>query len=237
MARRPSLTGVIETLEKAYGAPESPPTTDPWEMILRENVVYLAKDEDREKAFAALKKEVGTRPRDILKASPKALQRISGLAGILAENSARKVREAAEISESEFGGDLSQVLDWPIPKARRALKKFPGIGDPGADKLMLLAGRLPVLAVESNGLGVLSRLGLAPDEGSYSAKYRAAREIGESDDCAWLWKARQLLRTHGQRTCKWTRPLCESCVLNEVCPFPKSTAKARSYKVPRAGRR
>lgn len=213
------MTGVIETLEKAYGAPESPPARDPWELILRENVVYLADDEGRERAFAALKKEVGTRPGDILEASPKKLRKISGMAGILAENSARKVREAAEIAESEFAGDLSQVLDWPIPKARRALKKFPGIGDPGADKLLLLAGRLPVLALESNGLGALIRLGFAPDKGSYAQQYRAARELGESDDCAWLWKARELLRTHGKRTCK-KRPLCEKCALARECPFP-----------------
>ena len=215
------MTVLIETLEKAYGTPESPPTTDPWELILRENVVYLADDEGRERAFAALKKEVGTRPRDILKASPKTLKRISGLAGILAENSARKVREAAEIAESEFGGDVAQVLDWPIPKAKRALRKFPGIGEPGAEKLLLLAGRLPVLAVESNGLRAMTRLGLAPDEGSYAAQYRAAREVGSSEDCAWLWKARELLRKHGQKTCKNTRPLCELCVLNRICPYPK----------------
>jgi len=217
MARRPSLTALVEALEKAYGTPESPPTTDPWKLILRENVVYLADDEGRERAFAALKKEVGTRPRDLLKASPKTIQQISGLAGILAENSARKVRKAAEIAESEFGGDVSQVLDWPLPKAKRALKKFPGIGDPGADKLLLLAGRLPVLALESNGLRAMTRLGLAPDEGSYAAKYRAAQE-GASGDCGWLWKARELLRIHGQKTCKRTRPLCESCALSSVCP-------------------
>ena len=220
-AARPSLPGIVDDLEAAYGTPPPPPTTDPWEMILRENVVYLARDGPRDEAFRALKKDVGTKPREILKAPKKDLVRISKMAGILAENSARKVRMAAEIAESEFGGDVAQVLDWPVAKAKRALKKFPGFGDPGAEKLLLLAGRLPVLAVESNGLGALIRLGLVPDEGSYAAKYGSAREIGSSEDCAWLWKARELLRTHGQRTCKGSRPLCESCVLNRICPYPK----------------
>src|SRR5262245_2120943 len=130
-SRAPRLAGIVEALEKAYGTPEPPRTTDPWELILRVNVVYLADDEDRERAFAVLKKEVGTRPAELLKASPKKLRRISSLAGILPDVCARKLREAAEIAESEFGGNVSQVVDWPVPKAKRALKKFPGIGDPG----------------------------------------------------------------------------------------------------------
>ena len=221
MGRTMTLVAVVEALEKAYGAPKPPPSTDPWELILRENVVYLADEEGREKAFAALKREVGLRPRDILKASPGKLRKISGLAGILAENSARKVREAAKIAETEFDGDLAQVLDWPLPKAKRALKKFPGIGDPGAEKLLLIAGRLPVLALESNGLGVLIRLGFAADEGGYPAKYRAAQAAAHESaprDCAGLWKARELLRIHGKRTCR-KNPLCDVCVLKETCPF------------------
>ncbi|HZL71019.1 MAG TPA: hypothetical protein VFC86_01065 [Planctomycetota bacterium] len=222
-AKRPLLAGVIDALEAAYGPPRRPPTVDPWESILRVNVVYLADDESREAAFRALRKEVGTRPRDILQASPLKLQRISGLAGILAENSARKVRQAAEIAETEFGGNLRQVLEWPVPKAKRALKKFPGIGDPGAEKLLMMAGRLPVLALESNGLRSLVRLGFAPETGSYSATYRTAQRNAMKEapsDAGWLVKAHQLLRRHGQETCKNSKPLCRECVLNRACPYP-----------------
>ncbi len=211
----------------AYGPPDPPATRDPWEIILRENVVYLADDEGRERAFAALKKDVGTRPRDILETSPKVLRRISGLAGILAENSAKKVRKAAEIAESEFGGDLSQVLDWPVPKAKRALKKFPGVGDPLAERTLMLAGRLPVLALESNGLRTLVRLGFAPEGAAYAATYRTAQENAREsapEDFAWLLKAHQLLRTHGRRTCKRPKPLCAKCVLNRVCPYPDKSS-------------
>jgi endonuclease III len=224
MARRPSLTSVVEALEGAYGRPPKPPTTDPWEAILRVNVVYLADEEQRDAAFKVLKKDVGVRPRDILAASPLTLLRISGLAGILAENSARKVRQAAEIAETEFGGNLKPVLDLPTPQAKRALKKFPGIGDPGAEKLLLFAGRLPVLAPESNALRVLVRLGFAPEGGAYAATYRTAQANALESapkDPPWLVKAHQLLKIHGQQTCKQSRPLCEKCVLNRVCPYPR----------------
>ena len=49
-------------------------------------------------------------------------------------------------------------------KARRALKRFPGIADPGADKLLLFAGVTPYLALDSNGLRVLLRLGYGEED-------------------------------------------------------------------------
>jgi endonuclease III len=223
IAARPSLPRIIDDLESAYGTPPPPPTVDPWEMILRENVVYLAGDGPRDAAFRALKKDVGTKPREILDAPKKDLVRISRLAGILAENSARKVRKAAEIAESELGGDVRRALDLPVDKARRALKKFPGIGDPGADKILLFACKQAALALDSNGLRALVRLGFAKEGGPYASTYREAqRHAQESSprDFAWLIKAHQLLRIHGQRTCKNTRPLCETCVLKKRCPFP-----------------
>jgi endonuclease III len=216
------LPGVIDLLEAAYGAPKRPASPSPWEMILRENVVYLAGDRDRDAAFRALKKEVGLRPRDLLKASPGTLRGISGRAGILADNCARKLREAAEIAEEEFGGDVDQVLEWPVARAKRGLKLFPGIGAPGAEKILMFAGRLAVLALESNGLRVLVRLGFASEQKNYAAMYRAAQAKAMEDAPsapAWLAKAHQLLRNHGQVTCKRTDPLCEECVLRRMCPY------------------
>src|SRR5262245_30845027 len=204
---RPPLSVLIDRLEAAYGAPKRPPAAKPWEMILRENVVYLADDRGRDAAFRALKKEVGLRPRDLLRAPPRTLQRISSLAGILAENSARKVREAAEIAEERFGGDVNQVLTWPVAKAKPALRLFPGIGAPGAEKILLFAGRLPVLALDSNGLRALVRLGFGREEKAYSATYRAAQAEAMKEapkEGAWLVKAHQLLRRHGQETCRQT---------------------------------
>lgn len=220
---RLSLSDVVERLERAYGRPRPPATTDPWEMILRVNVVYLADDEDRERAFEALRKNVGLRPDDILRASKKALVRVASLAGILPETSAKKLRQSAEIAATEFGGDVRQVLDWPVDRAKKALKRFPGIGDPGAEKILLFAGRSPTLALDSNGLRVLVRLGFAADTGRYAATYRNAQASAlESSprDGPWLVEAHEALRMHGQRTCRRSAPLCDACDLRDVCPYP-----------------
>jgi endonuclease-3 len=222
-----TLTEILDRLESRYGRPKPPELRDPFEMILWENVVYLADDEARGKAFRALQKEIGTQPAEVLRASRDRLLRISSLAGILPEQCMEKVRDAAEIAQREFGGDLRPVLRLPLAEAKRALRKFPGIGDPGAEKILLFAGAHPFLALESNGIRVLLRLGYGEERKSYGTAYRLVQQAAGKEapeDCAWRVRAHQLFRRHGQDTCKRSDPLCEQCSLARECP---SFAKAR----------
>lgn len=109
-----------------------------------------------------------------------------------------------------------------------ALKRFPGIGAPGAEKILMFCGALPVLALESNGLRVLLRLGHGREEPkNYAKTYRSVREALAADlpsDAAWLARAHQLLRRHGQEICRNTDPDCGACNLAERCPSARSRA-------------
>ncbi len=71
-----------------------------------------------------------------------------------------KLREAARIALDDFAGGLDGIVREPVPNAKKALRKFPGIGEPGAEKVLLFRGRHPTLGPESNALGVLGRLGV-----------------------------------------------------------------------------
>jgi endonuclease-3 len=105
-------------------------------LILWNNVVYVANDERRARAMGLLRQTVGTAPEDILNATPQELADIGGL-GMLPKSSAAKLRRSAEIAVAEFNGDLGAVLDLPVPAGKRALRRFPGIGEPGAEKHVL----------------------------------------------------------------------------------------------------
>jgi endonuclease-3 len=50
------------------------------------------------------------------------------------------------------------VLELPYPQAKKALKQFPNIGDPGAEKILMFCGSAPGLPLEWNGLRVLTRV-------------------------------------------------------------------------------
>ena len=216
-----SLAWLIERLADAYGPAPEPFPTDPFELVLWENVAYLADDAKRRRAFDALRETVGTRPEQILSASERQLLEVARH-GILADTFASKLRAAAQVALGDLGGDLQVVLRLPIPKAKRALRKFPGIGEPGAEKILLYTRSQPFLALESNGLRVLVRYGICQETGSYAATYAAARAVAERElptDFDTLTAARHNLRRHGMEICRRSVPDCGVCVARERCAY------------------
>jgi len=223
MARIP-LPEVIDRLGAHYGKPKPPKLNGPWEMILWENVAYLAGDDSRRRAFQALKKQVGTKPEQIVSASEEALLEVTRH-GILADQFAAKLRACAQIILEEFDGDVHPVLKLPLAQAKKALQKFPGIGEPGAEKVLLFTKTHPLFALESNGLRVLVRLGFGEEKKSYSTTYRLVQKAvaGElHSGCSWLIEAHLLLRRHGQELCKRSVPACEKCSLAAECHYHQS---------------
>src|ERR1017187_7923744 len=80
-------------------------------------------------------------------------------------------------SSTRFQGNLEQILEWPYARAKKALKLFPSIGDPGAEKILLFCGVAAGLALESNGLRVLTRIGYGrPHLKNYGAVYRSVQD-------------------------------------------------------------
>src|SRR5580704_12786365 len=175
-ARPLKLAAVLQALKKHYGAPEPLPTTDPFELILWENVAYLAPPVRRRAAFELLRRQVGLRPGDILAASQSALERVTAH-GILKMRFADKLRACAQIAIGDFSADLGLVLRQPLQLAKKALRRFPGIGEPGADKILLFAGVQSSLAPDSNALRVLGRLGFIAEHKSYARMYASSREL------------------------------------------------------------
>lgn len=216
------LIQIVDRLQSHYGAPTREEPEGPFEMVLWEMVAYLADDATRTQAFRALKAKTECDPRRILDAPLEELEHITRMGGSIAcADRAERLRTAAHLVLTEFEGNLTGVLRMPLPKAKRALMKFPMTGEPGAEKILLLCGAQAVLALDSNGLRVMQRLGFGAENKSYSVAYRLVREgvLEDGDhDIEFLQRAHKLLRLHGQRICKITRPLCLACPLNRICP-------------------
>jgi endonuclease-3 len=229
MTAVPDLRKVIAQLEAHYGPPQPPITTDPFELVLLENVGYLVSDKRREEAFANLRQFAGTKPHQLLASSNDYILKATGLGGMHPEQRVSRLREIALIAINEFDGDLRQALKLPLPKAKQALRKFPGIGEPSAEKILLLTRSYPVLGLDSNGLRVLLRLGFGLEKKNYTATYRAVQEaIKEQlkEDFDWLTKAHILLRRHGKELCKTNAPMCEKCPVRKSCFYFKSGGRS-----------
>lgn len=213
------LLPILEALRHFYGPSPAPAVTKPFEQVLWDNVAYMADDERRSQAFAVLKERVGTRPEAIVDAPQERLLEVAGH-GILAATFAGKLRLAATIAMEL--GDLESLAGRPVAQARRVLRRFPGIGEPAADRILLFSRMHAVPALESNGSRAMQRLFSVNTGGSYAQVYRAetallAAELGPDFDR--LIEAYQLLRRHGQELCRRSLPLCERCPLRDVCAY------------------
>src|SRR5271170_4877316 len=209
-------------LKREYGEPVAPPAEGPFELVLWENACYLLPDERRLEVFEALRDTVGLNADAIERASDEVLLPLAKRGGMRPETRVSRWREIARITLTQFSGDLSSILRRPHAEAKRALKQFPTIGDPGAEKILLFCGLPSGLPLESNGLRVLVRLGWGRQQKDYAATYRSVRDDLAPDlpaDPGHLKEAYLLLREHGKTLCKDKAPLCHRCPLASECDY------------------
>jgi endonuclease-3 len=219
------LKKLITRLKKHYGDPVLPPAHGPFELVMWENSCYLLSDQRRAAVFEAVRQQVGMDAASIWKADQEILLPLATMGGMRPETRVFRWREIARITLTQFDGNLDAILQLPYPKAKRALHQFPCIGQPGAEKILMLCGMNTGLPLESNGLRVLERVGYGRAQKNYGATYRSVQEALEGQippDAAALSRAHLLLRQHGKTLCRNSLPLCQACPLAPGCAFAKN---------------
>ena len=172
----PDFKKLIARLKRHYGEPKLPPAHGPFELVMWENACYLLSDERRAAVFEGLRAQVGLDPGAILNADRDTLLALARMGGMRPETRVFRWREIARITMSQFDGDLDRILAEPYEQAKKALKQFPNIGDPGAEKILMFCGVYPGLPLEWNGLRVLTRVGYGRAQKNYGATYRSVQE-------------------------------------------------------------
>ena len=227
------FTKVIERLRNHYGEPEIPPARGPFELVLWENAVYLLPDARRLEVFNTLREQVGLSAEAINAAPESVLLPIAIRGGMRPEVRVFRWRQIAQITLTQFGGNLDAILEGNYADARNALKLFPTIGDPGAEKILLLCGVATGLPLESNGLRVLTRIGWGRLQRSYGATYRSVQDDLKPElpvHVERLKEAHLLLRTHGKTICKEKMPLCHQCPVSGECRYAQSISASLAMK-------
>ncbi len=213
------LTQVMDVLKRTLTA--LPVPTEPLQMILWENIGYLADDPRRRDLFDTFETTVGLDPAAILGADEAMLLTLARRGGMRPDTRVERWREIARIVLSLCYSDLNRTLrPLPLAKARTLLKIFPVTADPGADKILLFSGIAVRPSLESNGLRALARLGFLKEQSSHNRSYRAGIEVlveGGRPDQEWLFDAHVLLRELGKTTCRRGEPLCAACPVDPIC--------------------
>ena len=228
-APRLDFRTLIRRLARHHGRPPASSVTDPFALILREQVAYLATDARREAAFRALRVRVGLTPSAIAHAKPATLRTIARLGGAIApELRAERMQRSAELVLRKWSGELRRALALPLEAARKALGAFPMIGEPGADRILATCGAARLVPLDSNALRVVTRLGLVKDARDYRTWYRSARVVTvppPRTSTGWGVEAGQLLRQHGQLVCRARAPRCTACPLRPDGPTGRAVPR------------
>ncbi|HEX5183525.1 MAG TPA: hypothetical protein VFW19_10280 [Allosphingosinicella sp.] len=213
------LIQIVEALAVHRGLPALP--ADPFQLVLWDNMGALIPDDRRAALFAEFGRKVGFEPGAILAADPALLLSIAERGGMRPHVRVERWQASAAIVLDHGGGDFAAALRaLPVAKARTLLKRFPVIGDPGADKILLFAGIDARPSLDPNGLRMLVRLGFFPQQASYAASYKtgvALLAASGKPDRKWLMDAYLRLRAHGKTLCRRGAPLCHLCPLDPVC--------------------
>jgi endonuclease III len=225
----PELRKLIACLKRHYGEPVLPPARGPFQLILWENACYLLPDDRRAAVFEELRNRVGLDPRKILAADRGVLLALAKMGGMRPETRVFRWLEIARITLDQFAGDLDGILKEPYANAKKALRQFPNIGAPGAEKILLYCGASEGLPLDWNGSRVLLRVGFGrPQPKNYGAQYRSIQEAVAGHlpkDAASLARAHLLLRQHGKTLCRDKGPACGECPAVKLCGYAASTVK------------
>lgn len=226
-----SASEILERLETFYGSQEPSWPTDPYRFLVWWHCGYPASDVACARGWESLNKSIGVRPEQLLAASTAQLASALTPGGMVPQRRAMRLKEIAERVRNEFAGDLRGCLLGPLPAIRKMLKKFPGIADPGADRILLFGGVAPVAAVPSNCAHVLVRIQRGEERENYAVTYREAQQAIAAQ-VAENFEARKraylLLKRHGQELCKRTRPRCHRCPVNSACAFFARSRRGRA---------
>ena len=106
-----------------------------------------------------------------------------------------------------------------VPRDRAALEALPGVGRKTANVVLNVAFSEPTIAVDTHIFRVGNRTGLAVGKTPLDVELKLMEVVPEK----YLLHAHHWLILHGRYTCVARRPLCEKCIIADLCKWPGKT--------------
>ena len=114
----------------------------------------------------------------------------------------------------ETSAILCEKYDEEVPQSFEELVKLPGVGRKTANVLVSILFNIPAIAVDTHVFRVANRTELAVGKTPLDVELGLQKAIPKK----WWSRAHHWLIWHGRRICKARTPLCDDCILNDLCP-------------------
>jgi len=109
-----------------------------------------------------------------------------------------------------------------VPHDRAALEALPGVGRKTANVVLNVAFGEPTIAVDTHIFRVGNRTGLAPGKTPLDVETKLMAVVPER----YRLHAHHWLILQGRYVCTARRPLCEKCIIADLCKWPGKTVNA-----------
>jgi len=130
----------------------------------------------------------------------------------LYRNKAKNVIALSQRLIDAYGGE--------VPADREALETLPGVGRKTANVVLNIAFGVPTIAVDTHLFRVANRTGLAPGKTPLAVELELEKVVPDP----YRLHAHHWLILHGRYVCKAAKPLCQRCIIRDICRFEDKTA-------------
>jgi endonuclease-3 len=125
---------------------------------------------------------------------------------------------------------LIEEYDGEVPRRIEELVRLPGVARKTANVVAAELGHAQGIVVDTHVRRLSQRLGLSRQDDPVKIERDLQRVVPRAD---WA-RFPHLLIWHGRRICDARRPLCEACVVENLCP--SSRVRVNATMRPRSGR-
>jgi endonuclease-3 len=106
-----------------------------------------------------------------------------------------------------------------VPRTREQLEALPGVGRKTANVVLNVAFGEATIAVDTHIFRVGNRTGMAPGKNPIEVEQRLEAAV----PAAYKQHAHHWLILHGRYVCVARKPLCDRCIINDLCKWPGKT--------------
>jgi endonuclease-3 len=216
MTAREKIVAITKRLEKHYDPLTWRSHGDPLDILILTILSQNTNDQNRDRAYESLKKRFPTYESMVRAPTEKVAEAIK--VGGLHQQKAKRIQEILKRIKQERGDyDLGYLRDLNTDQAVQELLQFDGVGKKTAGVVLTFSLNKPYFPVDTHISRITERLGLVrQNQDAHDIMNKLVPD-------GLKYQLHLHLIWHGRQTCKARKPLCDQCVIADVCPYPKKT--------------
>lgn len=204
---------LVDRLEAVYGPPQHDHPSDPLDELVCCILSQHTTDATSFPTFDRLK-ELCPTWEQVIALGPERLSQVIRKAGLANQKSRSIIGCLVEIYSRNGEFHLENLRDLSLVDARKWLESLPGVGPKTASIVLCFSFGMNAIPVDTHVYRVCWRLGIIPE--GIGEKRAHDRLLGLVPG-GLAFRFHVALIQHGRQCCKAPLPMCEKCVVSDLC--------------------